>query len=129
MGHSGVGSVDRTRRLSLVLLNPQATWSAPLSPRLSARAVNEKLPSAQMERGAAALSCREDGAASEATGACAKTHGQSRIPDDPRARRWAIYSISQVAQPLNAWTKQLQEFAHKAIERRDTQAAGKPSQR
>jgi hypothetical protein len=36
--------------------------------------------------------------------------------------RWAVYTNAQVSRPLIDWTHQLEEFSHKAIERRDTQA-------
>jgi hypothetical protein len=42
---------------------------------------------------------------------------------DEQQYRWMGYNLSRGQTQLNAWNAQLEEFAHKAIARRDTQAA------
>jgi hypothetical protein len=42
---------------------------------------------------------------------------------DESIPRWMFYTHSQISHLLSAWTDQLEEFAHKALSRRDTQAA------
>lgn len=39
------------------------------------------------------------------------------------AARWTFYSQSRISEALSIWIEHLQEFAHKAVSRQDTQAA------
>ena len=48
--------------------------------------------------------------------------GQAVGQGDASIPRWLIYSNSQISRELTAWTDQLQEFALKALARRDTHA-------